>query len=215
MSISAPARLLVFGLAFLSFACLLGQLFGFWTMHWFACWILPTATMALAFMAYSKRREPSGAGNPHTWIVQGAIGGVIAAIAYDLFRLPFVLNGAPLFKVFPQFGRLILGQNDPQWLVQILGWSYHFSNGAALGIMLLALMTTARPRTLFVAAVAWALAVETVLLLSPYASFFGLKMDTRFIVLTATAHLVFGLILGAWLAWKVGSAKKTFAFVRN
>ena len=214
MSPNTTCRLLVFGLAFLSFACLLGQLFGFWTMRWFACWILPPATISLAVMAYLNRREPAGVGNPHTWVVQGAIGGVIAAVAYDLFRLPFVLNGAPLFKVFPAFGRLILGDTEPVWLVQLLGWTYHFSNGAALGIMLLAVMTTARPRVLFTGAVAWALVIETVLLLSPYARFFGLKMDTRFIVLTASAHLVFGLILGAWLVWKIGRAEKIVPFAR-
>ncbi len=208
MSRNLLSRSLVFGLAFLSFACLLGQLYGFWTMRWFACWILPPPTLILIAIAYLNRRKPAGITNPHTWIVQGAIGGVVAAIAYDLFRLPFVLNGAPLFKVFPAFGRLILGSNEPAWLVQLLGWAYHFSNGAALGVMLLAAMTTARPKVLFSGAVAWALVIEAMLLLSPYAAFFGLKMDARFIVLTASAHLVFGIILGAWLARKIGCMRR-------
>ena len=43
----------------------------------------------------------------------------MAAAAYDLYRLPFVLNGAPLFTVFPRFGELLLGADQPRWLERI------------------------------------------------------------------------------------------------
>ena len=191
-------RLIVFLLAFLSFTCLLGQFYGLWTMHFFACWVLPPATALLALIAYATRRQPGGVYCPKTWIVEGALGGIVAAVAYDLYRLPFVLNGAPLFKVFPRFGQLILGANEPLWLVQLLGWTYHFSNGAALGIMFLALVWRATPRILFWGAVGWALFIEVMLLLTPYTGFFGLKMNGRFLFLTASAHLIFGLVLGLW-----------------
>ena len=78
----------------------------------------------------------------------------MAAVACDLYRLPFVLNGAPLFKVFPRFGELLLGHTEPRWLVQAVGWAYHFSNGAALGIMFLALVSFFRRPSLFWGAVA-------------------------------------------------------------
>ncbi len=191
-------RIAVFGLAFLSFACLLGQFFGFWTMHVFGCWVFPPATAALAMIACRHRHRPPGVASPHTWIVQGAIGGIIAALVYDLYRLPFVLGGAPLFKVFPRFGELLLGAREPGWLVQTLGWSYHFSNGAALGIMFLAMVGQPNPRRLFWGAVAWALFIEAMLLATPYTRFFGLKLDGRFLFLTLSAHLVFGLTLGLW-----------------
>ena len=191
-------RALVFALAFLSFACLLGQFYGLWSMHVFGCSVLPPATVLLAFIAWRTRRQPPGVGSASTWIVQGAFGGVLAAIAYDLYRLPFVLSGAPLFKMFPRFGQLLLGAEGPAWLVQVLGWGYHFSNGAALGIMFLTLVTRPSPRVLFWGAVVWALFIETMLLLTPYTKFFGLPLDGRFIFLTASAHLVFGLALGSW-----------------
>ncbi|MDB6016023.1 MAG: hypothetical protein JWR19_512 [Pedosphaera sp.] len=197
-------RLIVFGLAFLSFACLLGQFFGLWSMRLFGCWVLPPATALLAIIAYFQRRAPNNAANAHTWIVQGALGGIIAAVAYDLYRLPFVLNGAPLFKPFSRFGQLLLGADGPEWLVQLLGWAYHFSNGAALGIMFLAMVVRPNPRLLFWGAVAWALFVEMMLLLTPYASFFGLPVNGRFIFLTASAHLIFGLVLGWWCRRRVG-----------
>jgi hypothetical protein len=195
---SAYLRALVFCLAFLSFACLLGQFFGFWTMHFFGCWVLPPATALLAIIAYATRRQPRDARSPFTWIIQGALGGVVAALAYDLYRLPFVLAGVPLFKVFPRFGQLLLGAEGPTWLIQLLGWTYHFSNGAALGIMFVAVVSGASRRILFWGAIVWALFIELMLLLTPYTRFFGLKLDARFIFLTVTAHLVFGIVLGLW-----------------
>src|ERR1043166_2649711 len=152
-------RATVFLLAFVSCACLLGAFYGFWLMRTFACLVYVPAMAVLGVIAWRKRGEL-----PSRWIVQGATGGLVAAVAYDLFRLPFVLHGAPLFKVFPQFGELLLGNTEPRWLVQLLGWSYHFSNGAALGIMFLALVTRPAPRVLFCGAVVWALFVETMLL---------------------------------------------------
>jgi hypothetical protein len=42
------------------------------------------------------------------------------------------------------------------------------------------------------------------LLLTPYASFFGLKLNGRFLFLTASAHLVFGIVLGLLCRWRLG-----------
>jgi hypothetical protein len=197
-------RITVFLLASLSFACLLGQFYKLWSMHWFGCRILPPATLALIAAAWLDRG--TNIAGPRLWIVQGAIGGVIAAIAYDLYRLPFVLAGAPLFTVFGKFGNLLLGldiDSPPSAVAQLLGWMYHFSNGAALGIMFLAMLVRPTPRWLFWGAVAWALCVEAILLLTPYAHYFGLPMDARFLSLTATAHAVFGVALGMWCRCQV------------
>lgn len=183
-------------LAFLSFACLFGQFFGLWTMHAFGCLVLPPATALLVYIAWRHRGRNAGLSSPHTWIAQGAIAGVLAAVAYDLYRLPFVLSGAPLFKVFPRFGELLLGGTEPRWMVHALGWAYHFSNGAALGIMFLAMAGCFRRPGLIWGAVAWALFIEVMLLLTPYTSFFGLKLDAQFLFLTVSAHLVFGFTLG-------------------
>jgi hypothetical protein len=197
-------RVVVFTLAWLSFGCLLGQFYGLWAMHFFGCWVLTPATVLLVLAAYLHRDQADGPRSPWTWIVQGALGGIVAAVAYDLYRLPFVLNGTPLFKVFPQFGELLLGAAEPRWLVQGLGWTYHFSNGAALGVMFL-VMASCFPRpALFWGAVAWAVFVDAMLLLTPYASFFGLKMDGRFLFLTASAHVIFGIVLGLYCRMKLG-----------
>jgi hypothetical protein len=203
MSSILKTRVAVFILASLSFACLLGEFYGVWTMHWFGCWILPPATALLVAMAWLDRGSP--AAGPRQWIVRGAIGGVVVAVAYDLYRLPFVLAGAPLFTVFGKFGNMLLGvgrDDRPSSLALALGWSYHFSNGAALGIMFLAMIVRPSPRLLLWGAVAWALCVETILLLTPYAKIFGLEVNAWFIFLTASAHAIFGVVLGLWTRWR-------------
>src|SRR5262249_27143846 len=118
-------------------------------MRFFGCWVLPPATALLVLAAYLNRTQAKGLRSASTWIVQGALGGVLSAVAYDLYRLPFVLSGAPLFKVFPRFGELLLGSPQPRWLVNTLGWTYHFSNGAALGIMFLVMASCCRRPWLF------------------------------------------------------------------
>ena len=192
-------RAVVFLLAAMSFACLLGQFYGFWNMRAFACWVFPPAGALLAVMAVCDRTKPRA--GPAIWIVQGAVAGVVAAVAYDLYRLPFVLDGAPLFIVFPKFGQSLLGGGAPDWLAQAVGWTYHFSNGAALGIMFLSLVQPARPRVTVFGAILFALTVEGILLLTPYASYFNLSLNARFLFLTASAHFVFGVALGLW-CWR-------------
>lgn len=186
-------RLLIFSLASTSFACLIGTFYGWWGMRPFACYVYLPAIVLLAVVALMHRREL-----PARWIIYGAVGGIVAALAYDLFRLPFVLGGAPLFKPFAHFGELLIGQSEPRWLVQSVGWSYHFSNGAALGVMFLAALWKPTRTQLFWGAVVWALMIEALLLLTPYTSFFGIPFDRRFIILTLSAHLIFGLVLGWW-----------------
>jgi hypothetical protein len=197
-------RALTFALASLSFACLLGDMYGVWKMRAFACLVFPVMLAALAFIAWKCRGRAAA-----TWIIEGALAGIVAAIAYDLFRLPFVLAGIPLFKVFPQFGEMLLGATEPRWLVQLLGWTYHFSNGAALGIMFLSAAPPLNRRGLFWAAVAFATCVELALLSTPYPTFFGLALNARFIALTLSAHLIFGAALGLWLSRRPALHLKT------
>ncbi len=193
----------VWGLASLSFACLIGQFYGWWPMSRFACLVLLPATVLLAAIAWQTRGRPAGPRSPSAWIIQGAVGGIFAALIYDAFRLPFVLAGYPLFAVFPRFGQLLLADSyadAPSPWAHVLGWLYHFSNGAALGIMLMAMITSWTARAFIAGAVSWALAVEAFLLLTPYYSFFQLKLpQATFLILTLSAHVVFGIALGWWL----------------
>ncbi len=199
------SRPVIFFLAWLSFACLFGQLYGLWSMKTFALAVFPPATILLIVAA------AIAPGAPRTWIVEGAVGGIVAAVAYDLYRLPFVLNGAPLFKVFALFGKYLTGTPGPHSLWEAVGWTYHFSNGAALGIMFLAMAASQNRAVLFWGAVGWALFVESILLLTPYAKFFGLAFNGKFIFYTASAHTVFGIALGIWAAFRLGRPRPSIS----
>lgn len=58
---------------------------------------------------------------------------------------------------------------------------------------------------------AWALFVEAMLLITPYTTFIHLPLNGRFIFLTVTAHLIFGLTLGLGLRWRLTTPKQTVA----
>ena len=203
---SRPA---LWALASMSFAALLGHFYGFWSMRTFTPIVLLPATLVLIFLAFR--------GNAQTRfiIVQGAVAGLLAAVVYDVFRVPFVLAGKPLFGVFPQFGQLLLyGQlvkGDESLPVQIVGWAYHFQNGMALGIMALAMIpVSATPKFRFWACVLWATGVEIFLLISPYYVYLGLHMPMNlFVPITLAAHLVFGVVLGIYFVrrWFAGAPR--------
>jgi hypothetical protein len=111
----------------------------------------------------------------------------------------------PLYKVFPRFGAMILAQpftttqtnSEFTLLAHVIGWVYHFSNGITFGVMYMALIGDARRRSWWWG-VALAVGLELAMLYTPYTSFFGINMTTRFVVATLVAHLIFGIVLGIY-----------------
>jgi hypothetical protein len=232
--------LLVFVLSAASIWCLLSEMYGLCDMRTFFYAVLLPATAALYGLALLDR----AAGDRRLFraVMIGSLAGLCGAVAYDVFRLPFVFSDAwglgglgipqmPLFKVFPRFGALILGQPMEQGVpagqpgsawgagyspaAHLLGWLYHLSNGATFGVMFAAVYAGAREaagalagRTPVWRPVLWAavmaVGIEVCLLTSPYAGFFGIHLTTRFVVVTMAAHIIFGLGLGAYFAWHSG-----------
>jgi hypothetical protein len=200
-------RLVVFSLAATSIWSLLIEFSGWWTMRHFTLWVSVPALIALGGLMLADRAF----GTQRLWLsaLVGAFAGVIAAVAYDVFRLPFVFADAlgiqqvvpalKLFKVFPRFGAMILGQplEQPVYSLsaQLVGWAYHFSNGLTFGIMYVALIGDASKRR-WVWAVVFAVGLELAMLFTPYPAFFHIPLTTKFIVVTLTAHLVFGIVMG-------------------
>ena len=204
---SPECRLAVFALASTSILSLLAEFCGVCSMRVFTLKVSLPALIALLAGALFDR----ALGSQRLWrgIVVGSLAGLVAAFAYDLFRLPFVfahelgieriLPPLQLFKVFPRFGAMILGQpvEQPVYsvLTQLVGWAYHFSNGLTFGIMYVALVGDAK-RRLWAWAVVFAVGLELGMLFTPYAKFFGIALTPRFVVVTVAAHLVFGTVMG-------------------
>ncbi|HWV98510.1 MAG TPA: hypothetical protein VNZ64_02340 [Candidatus Acidoferrum sp.] len=204
---TALGRWLVFILAASSIACLLFDFYHLCPMRLFTAFIFLPATAALLAFAVLDRRRGDG----QLWwaVTIGIVGGLLAAVAYDVFRLPFVfakqwgiasiIPPMKLFQVFPRFGAMILGQpieqNSYSLAAQILGWLYHFSNGATFGVMYVAMIGNPARRH-WAWAVLMALALELGMLLTPYPQVFGIPVTTRFVMVTVAAHAIFGIGLG-------------------
>src|SRR5438477_93016 len=113
-------RILVFMLAATSICCLLGEMYRLWPMRAFTLAVFLPSCVALIAIAWHDHWR--GDGRTCKIILTGAIGGLVAAAAYDVFRLPFVFSknwglagfvpALPLFKVFPMFGAMILGEDS-------------------------------------------------------------------------------------------------------
>lgn len=208
-----PGRTLVFLLSATSIWCLLAEFYGLCSMRLFTFAILIPATVALIAIAFVDRARGEG----RLWkpVLIGACGGFLAACAYDLFRLVWVVGAAdhvgptwlrlPLFKVFPRFGAMILGlpytaqQTDSQFplLAHVVGWVYHFSNGITFGVMYMALIGDAGRRS-WLWGVALAAGLEAAMLFTPYTAFFGIHLTALFVVVTLSAHIIFGAVLGLY-----------------
>ena len=220
-------RALVFFLSAMSIWCLLAEFYGLCSMRTFTLYALIPATAALVVIALLDLAK----GDRRLWraVLIGAAGGMLAAISYDLFRLPFVVAAVdhtgpqwlrlPLYKVFPRFGAMILGhsytnsQLDSQFplLDHVVGWIYHFSNGITFGVMYMAIIGDAIRRS-WLWAVVLAAGIELAMLFTPYRFFFGIGLTTRFVIATLTAHLIFGVTLGLYarresFRWPIAEAR--------
>jgi hypothetical protein len=208
----ASGRWLVFLLSSSSIACLLSDFYGLCPMRIFTPFIFLPALVTMFLMAVFDWER--GDGKLSRAVLIGVAGGLLAAVAYDVFRLPFVfakewglasvVPPMKLFKVFPRFGAMILGQpvDQPNYSVtaSLLGWAYHFSNGATFGVMYLAMIGDARKRH-WVWAVLMAVGLELGMLLTPYPRVFNIPVNTGFIIVTLAAHAIFGVGLGLTVKW--------------
>ena len=205
-------RSLVFLLASSSITCLLADFYGLCPMRIFTPFVFLPALLAL--FGYALRDRFRGDGCLWRAVSIGLIGGLLAAVAYDAFRLPFVfarewgIEGVvppmKLFKVFPRFGAMVLGQPLEQSSysleTQIVGWLYHFSNGATFGVMYMAMIGETMRRH-WGWAVVFAVGLELGMLLTPYAAVFSIPITTRFVLVTVAAHAIFGVGLGLTVRW--------------
>jgi len=200
-------RCLVFALAASSIACLLADFYGLCPMRIFTPFVFLPALLALFLFAALDRRR----GDRQLWraVWVGFVAGLIAAAAYDVFRLPFVfarewgidsvVPPLSLYKAFPRFGAMVLGQprEQPEYSLaaHVIGWIYHFSNGATFGVMYLAIIGDSTRRH-WVWAVLFALTLELGMLVTPYPSLFNIPVTPRFVLVTVAAHAIFGAGLG-------------------
>jgi hypothetical protein len=198
-------RLAVFAAGSLSIASLLAYFFGVAGFGRSASVLLSMEVLGLFALASLGRglvrREH------RDLIVGGLWAGCLATLVYDVVRIPLVHAGLPVFKAISYFGTVLLGIERPTPLSDIVGWTYHLSNGVSFGLMYAALVS--RPGA--VSAVVWGLSLEGAMLLTPYAEVFGYRRDARFMAITIGSHACYGLTL--WLALRAWQ-RKTLSIAR-
>jgi hypothetical protein len=145
-------------------------------------------------------------------IAGGALAGAIATGALEVvriagFHLGYMRGSMPQLMGVLLLNRFALG---PDVASNLAGWTYHFWNGAAFGIIYVLLIGTRR---------AWAgtlfgMAVGVGFMLSPVVrslgvGYFGLDFSIGFPIVVTLAHVAFGTALGFLARRFMGSQGST------
>ncbi len=127
----------------------------------------------------------------------GALGGLVGTAGYDLFRIPFVYGlGFGLLAPIDSYGVLLLDAGSSSAWTGLAGWAYHTANGVGFGV---AYAVLARGRH-WGYGVAWAMVLESAVVLSPFAASYGLRgehgVQWLSIAIAYAAHVPYGLAIG-------------------
>lgn len=157
---------------------------------WFWLQAVPGLIAIGAIYAWSGRR-----GNRPSLtiaIAAGILGGVLGTILYDVSRLPFLAVGYRLFAPISSYGVLMIDATHSDRLTETLGWFYNFANGTAFGVAYAMLGLGRR----WWWAIPWALWLETMTVVTPYAGVYGLAGKPDVIAIAYGAHVFYGAGLG-------------------
>ena len=223
---TSSGRALIFLLAATSILCLIIDAEGYVTLRSFFFAILGPAYLALAAIAVLNRSK--GDGQLFRAIKFGAIAGIVGAIVFFIFRMPFVysqqlgleqygIRQYPFFNIYPRIGALILGQELKQpsyeFITYVIGWGYHLIRATSTGIMIAACVgelqthlhaSSARKPLSWETGLCGALLAVTIqsfLLLSPYAKLFSIQFTPSFVFTLLFAHISFGISIGFFYSW--------------
>ncbi len=156
--------------------------------------------LVLIILAYALGYKEAG-----KQISNGLLAGIIGTIGLEIVRITgFKLGGMP--GDMPKLlGVLILDQfaQGPDTVSNIAGWSYHFWNGAAFGIILSVLAGKGNVKI----GILFGILVGIGFMVSPATralgiGLFGLEFKDgyQFLLTVTLAHIAFGLILGLILS---------------
>jgi len=166
--------------------------------------LIPSAILVLILiiLAYILGYKEAG-----KQILNGLLAGTIATIGLEIVRITgFKLGGMP--GDMPKLlGVLLLDQfaQGPDTWSNIAGWSYHFWNGAAFGIILSVLAGKGNIKV----GILFGILVGIGFMVSPVTRALGIGMfglefkeGYQFLLTVTLAHIAFGFILG-WILSKI------------
>jgi len=156
--------------------------------------LLPAIIGLLVLWKYAGRNYPRLANR----IGAGLAAGFIASVGLDVVRLIGVKLGAFPGDMPTLMGQMITGQMGSSALVLLAGYMYHAINGMTFGVM----YTTLAGKVRWGWGVAWGLFFELGMMTLPPIPMmtgpFGIfGFWPKLFIVSLTAHIVFGAILGA------------------
>ncbi|MBI4317191.1 MAG: hypothetical protein HY675_01770 [Chloroflexi bacterium] len=162
----------------------------------FTWYILVPALVVLAIVYFYARERCPGLAN---CIAAGLVAGAVGTVALDVVRLTgFSLRWMPA-NLPPMFGMLILGPQSNPVQAEIVGYIYHFLNGASFGLIYTLIIGRGSvPWGIGWGIVIWLLMMITPPLLIMGVGPFGVNFGPGLVITTFVAHVVYGAALG-WL----------------
>lgn len=132
----------------------------------------------------------------------GVISGVVATISYDVAKyLLAQLDPSPFdpFHAVHVFGTYLVGAGAPAGVIDAAGIAFHFTNGTAFGVayaFLFAANGAISMRRALLTGLGWGLFLET-FQITLYPGWLDIRAYQEFVLISASAHLVYGATLGA------------------
>jgi len=157
---------------------------------WFWFFALPGALFVAGISVVCNRRRFHPA--LQVAVAAGLLGGLSATVAYDLVRVPFLVLGYRLFAPISTYGILMTLGAASSPGTETLGWLYNFMNGALFGVAYGMIGLGRR----WWWAIPFALGLETMTVVTPYADVYGLRGKPDVIAIAYGAHVFYGVALG-------------------
>jgi len=150
--------------------------------------------------------------------ITGLWAGAVASIALDAIRYPIGVGLHTLPGDMPtMFGKFILGQDEVTGGLLLVGYLYHYLNGAAFGIV----YTLIAGKVRWYWGVVWGLIIEVLMMVTPPMLLmgvgpFGINTGAPWYFLTTlAAHIAFGAVLGLLAERFVRERGTIFAISRS
>jgi hypothetical protein len=184
------ARVTVWILSFGSIGTMLGFLYGLAPMHVLGAYLLVPSLVGIGAIWLWRHRAHDQAF--HTLMLVGLWGGIWGTLGYDLARVPLHYLGLNPFPPIRSYGMFVTGAQHATLTSDLAGTLYHFSNGVTFAWMYVLVMS----RRHFAWAVLWGLVLETLAVVTPFGSVYGIRTAYVALGVAYFAHLFYGLPLG-------------------
>jgi hypothetical protein len=154
---------------------------------------LPCCVVLAGIWIWAAR---SGKAELFAGLTIGFAGGFFGTVAYDVIRLPFHVAGQRVFAPIDAFGIWLADADTSSRFTEVIGWTYHYWNGIAFGLMYALFMRNRH----WGWAIVWAFLLETIAVLSPFGRIFSLSGNYYAIGIAYLGHVAYGVPLG-WLVY--------------